>query len=1063
MRTITGLGCWLVVGWVSAGEVELYSKKATLAETMVAVREAYDAFQQRQADAGQRLSWGASWLAGPLAADSTEAGRFVPGTLDPAWKTASGAPWWERQKQPGGTLTRGSAPRGKPVLLFNAVEVESTTDCVRTIGVHGGDAVTVWCNGQLMLDHAYDFGIADYWWHHEQDFVQRKSEWFQRLVGLPLKRGRNLVQIRIRQDRSRPRGMVTLGLAVDPDPAPRIWRQLRRDFPDQKDGFLDRVPADWFEGGASNWFAGRNTATLEQQFAECLASESGLAAQAAGLAALIELSERALLRRKCGQLARAVDELERICGRACPAAELRAEIESLRPSGDWRARFTALQKAALVTRNPLLANAEILFSKHLTYAPYHYYDEYNNSLGQRFGNSGLAVLSLKDGAVRSLVPQFEDGLVDRFDLSFDARRIVFGYQNPAPGGLRLYEVHADGGGLRQLTTPPPDEAARIARHNIQPAGNLATNFSGYATGYGHWTDDLHPCFLPDGRIAFVSTRVEQGVLCGGHTLSVPNLYRIDADGSNLTRLSRNPLSEFAPTVLNDGRIIYNRWEYVDKGVGGCQPLWAMRPDGSAQEEIYGNNITDPGVFIDGRAIPGRTDLVVCTGAAHEMLAVGPILLVDRSKDKRDYRAMTSITPEVTVSGMRARLFPRNGRIEQDIDGPVWCHPFPLAHREPARGGGSFFLAAGHGEGFLYDKTGFGLHLIDRFGNRVLLHDEPDTSCWQPVLLAPREVPPQLPDLRPVPPETPATVFLTDVYQGLEKFGVQRGEVKYLRVWEYVARPWAAHNPWGGDSEWGQMAVISKHTHLWVQVLLGLVPVNDDGSAVFRVPPNRTVFFQALDSDFQEIHRMRTPMDFKPGESRSCIGCHEYQSAPPMNRMPLALSQQPADLMPQPGEKAPRPVHYPTDVQPVWDRHCVSCHGGDRPDGDLDLTGELTLHFNQSYENLIDRDLVAYIQEFVGPKPGHGAMGNIEVVPPKQLGSHASRLVEVLKQGHYDVRLSRDEWLKVVTWVDSNAPYYGSYFGRRHIQWKNHPQFRPVPDVASARGIEPPLLHDRVRR
>jgi len=502
--------------------------------------------------------------------------------------------------------------------------------------------------------------------------------------------------------------------------------------------------------------------------------------------------------------------------------------------------------------------------------------------------------------------------------------------------------------------------------------------------------------------------------------------------------------------------MYTRWEYVDKGVGACQPLWTMRPSGEANEEIYGNNITDPGVFIYGRPVPGRNDLVVCTGAAHEMVAVGPVLLIDRNKDKRDPSAMLSVTPEVKVSGMRARLFLRNGRWVHDIYGQVYCHPFPLADPETHNGGGSFFLVAGNNGGFLYDKTGFGLYLVDRFGNKVLIHEDPEVSCWNPVLLTPSEMPPVIPESPKVTVsgDAHAVIFMSDVYRGLEEYGIQRGEVKYLRINEYIPRPWSAYNPWGGDTYGSQMAVVSKNTRLWVQVLNGIVPVNPDGSAYFTVPASKNIFFQALDKDFQEIQRMRTTLNFQAGEKRSCIGCHESRAeAPSVNK--LSAMELPLSIPgPQPGETAPRPVHYPTDVQPVLDKHCIQCHSGNDPKAGLNLSGELTTLFNKSYESFIDKGLVEYVQEFGGPKKDGGAMNNIETKPPKAIGSHASKLIKVLRKGHQGTELSQNEWIRLVTWVDANCPYYGSYFGRRHIQYVNHPDFRPVPTLSSARGTDP---------
>ena len=168
---------------------------------------------------------------------------------------------------------------------------------------------------------------------------------------------------------------------------------------------------------------------------------------------------------------------------------------------------------------------------------------------------------------------------------------------------------------------------------------------------------------------------------------------------------------------------------------------------------------------------------------------------------------------------------------------------------------------------------------------------------------------------------------------------------------------------------------------------------------------------------------------------------------------MVTSRKPSQLSAQPGEHAPRAIHYPTDVQPVLDRNCVSCHSGKKPKGKINLSGELTVHFNRSYETLIDGNWVSYLQEFLGPQKGGGAMSYAGVIKPKSIGSHASRLIKHLDAGHNKVQLSAGDRLKLVTWIDSNAPYYGSYFGRRNIQWRKHPDFRPVPTVDSARGIE----------
>jgi hypothetical protein len=245
-----------------------------------------------------------------------------------------------------------------------------------------------------------------------------------------------------------------------------------------------------------------------------------------------------------------------------------------------------------------------------------------------------------------------------------------------------------------------------------------------------------------------------------------------------------------------------------------------------------------------------------------------------------------------------------------------------------------------------------------------------------------------------------------------------------------------------------------NTHLHVKYLHGIVPVENDGSAHFRVPADRNLFFQALDEDFMEVQRMRTFVNFRPGERRSCIGCHELRQWAPMPKPVLALRRPPRQLAAQPGETAPRAIYYPADVQPVLDKHCVRCHNAIRTDGGLDLSGELTELFNRSYENILTKDFVKVWREN-DPKTGDAAP-----IPPYTLGSHASPLVELLRRGHEDVELSREEFIKLVTWVDANAPYYGSYFGRRNLKYKDHPDFRPLPRLSSLPGGTPLRVQGR---
>ncbi|MFV2068519.1 MAG: hypothetical protein ACC645_16235, partial [Pirellulales bacterium] len=716
-----------------------------------------------------------------------------------------------------------------------------------------------------------------------------------------------------------------------------------------------------------------------------------------------------------------------------------------------RKRFDTLRREALIDANPLVPE-KLLFVKRFTYRPGWYYAEFMRA--DRFGGN-LCVLDVRRNEVTELAPELAGGIFDRCDLSFDGHRVVFGYK-AAPGkGFRIWEVRVDGSGLRQVTFDPPDEQERIAKYwhpRNKPSGV-----------YRHHTDDFHPCYLPDGGICFASTRCEQGVLCDqGDSLSVNVLYRIDANGGNLRRLSQGALSESTPSVANDGRILYTRWEYVDKGVIAVQGLWTMRPDGSGSTGVYGNEIEFPPVLIHGRPVPGSNHQFVATATMHHPFAVGPILLVDTRRDIRTDGPLRSLTPDTSLSIEGVGGFPvgekfihrKNGRWVADNAGPLYSEPYPLADPATGAGAGKFFLVDCNPDKAWNDATAYGLYLLDCFGNQVKIYDDAKISCWQPIPLAPRTRPPVVPP--PVQQLDPAgrdeaVVVMSDVYRGLE--GVTPGTVKYLRVWEQVPRPWSARRFWPGDETHGQHAVISLNAHIFVKIHHGVVPVREDGSAHFIVPARKNLFFQALDENFMEVQRMRSFVNLQPGETRSCIGCHEPKSTAPPPKTLLALSHPPDRLAPQPGETVPRPIHYVTDVQPVLDKHCAGCHNPQQLGGELDLSGGLTTFFNRSYETIMTRKLVTCIQEFKGPQP-RAQKTNVVTLPPYTLGSHASRLIAVIREGHYQCRLSPQEQIRLTTWADANAPYYGSYFGRRNLTYHDHADFRPVPTLQSAAGVEP---------
>jgi hypothetical protein len=731
-----------------------------------------------------------------------------------------------------------------------------------------------------------------------------------------------------------------------------------------------------------------------------------------------------------------------------------------RKSSAWAA---ALALVAVAAPAADLGFDRLLFVKRMQHNSNHYYTDYINSAFMPGGN--ICILDLKSGRVTEVVPGLTGGVFGRFDLSFDGKRIVFAWKKGADEGYRIYECGANGSGLRQLTFPPADEAELVQK---------------YRRGYHHGTDDMDPCYLPDGGICFISTRCQFGILCDSPDIFTTTvLYRMDGDGQRLEKLSNSSVSEATPAVMNDGRILYTRWEYVDKGAVSVKCLWAMQPDGSGSAEIYGADIALPPTFIQGRPIPGSGTKFVALGTPHcPQNAVGTVIRIDAARDTRTREPMTYMTPDVDIRGEAGFAFRQpDGKWAHDSDGrgPLFKDPFPLSER--------LFLVAHKPAGPpWHDPKGYALYQLEEDGRTELLYRDPEISCFEPMPLRPRVRPPVAAMARD--PELSAqglaACVVQDVYHGLE--GVARGAAKWIRINEQVPRPWAARRTWDGDEYDQQHAVVSKDASLGLKVQHGVVPIEADGSAYFLVPADRNLFLQVLDGNFMELQRERTYVNYRPGEKRSCIGCHARPQDTPVaaRRSPLALQHPPARPGPQPGEVAgARPLHYPADVQPVWDKHCVRCHNGQKADGGLDLSGTPTAFFCRSYEALMPERRRSPRRDpgLLGPIIGenHPKTGNVAYLPAQSLGSHVSVLAAMLSGGaiqladpgaaervrklepsHREVHLSPEERIRVTTWIESNGQYYGSYWGRRGLQHQNHPDFRPTPTFTTATAMTPSL-------
>jgi hypothetical protein len=733
---------------------------------------------------------------------------------------------------------------------------------------------------------------------------------------------------------------------------------------------------------------------------------------------------------------------------------------------------------------------EILYVKRKPYSSNHYYTDINNgtSADRFLPENGIHVYNLRTREDRPVVTAADmpggKGFIGKISLSFDARKVVFDFREHAGAGFRIWEVGIDGRGLRQISKPPADEADKVAR-----------------LGRKLHTDDIHPCYLPDGKIIFSSTRSEHTVLCGGSgALVAPTLHRMDPDGTNVEQLSSSPVSEFCPVVLANGRVMYHRWEYVDKGARVGKTIWTMLSDGSRPQELYGVADDTTTVYMYPQPLPDSDGRIVCVGTCHfpQGGCLGAVMLIDTNHPNRqrgpdpdekgftqwdDKYAVTNLTPHVfierrTEPGWHFRT--ADGQFVHDRNGQaghLYTHPWPVSDTQ--------FLVSYKirpADHYKNVPDAYALYLLDTEGtHRLILKDE-KLSCWHPTPLVARPVPPVIrSDRNPDDQDSQqALCVVTNIYEGMT--GVKPGEVKWLRINEAIPRYWSTGRRWKPA-----LSSAGWKAALWPRVQWGVVPVEKDGSACFKVPANRNIFLQALDANFREIQRERTYVNYKGGEIRSCTGCHGDSGRAPAAaaRKPLALQRPPSVLQPQPCDLtksggsglAGQTIHYPKDIQPILDAKCISCHGKKDPADKLTLTGEVTGQYSVSYEQLASKQLAGpIVSEFQAFPKGERGNYNGAYLPPKSLGCNKSVLVDVLTNAKH-AKNAKDDHTKMLTpremmvlcrWVDSNYQFYGSYYGRRHSHWASKPDpakpeykptdFRRKPTFAEAISNHAPDWH-----
>jgi len=581
------------------------------------------------------------------------------------------------------------------------------------------------------------------------------------------------------------------------------------------------------------------------------------------------------------------------------------------------------------------------------------------------GGSAMRIYDFDTKTITTVL-ESKDGVIRDPELSYDATKIIFSMRKNIQDDYHIYEIGIDGNGLRQLT-------------------------------FGNRISDIDPVYLPNGDIIFSASRQPKYCMCNRHIMC--NLYRMHPDGSGMIQLGVNTLMDGHSTIMENGLVLYDRWEYVDRNFGDAQGLWTVNPDGTKHAIYYGNNTCTPGAIIDGRQIPG-TDLVACTFSSCHDLPWGAVAILDRKKGVDGEAPVKWILPN------EARDVVDRGHIDSYIGlKNMYEDPFPID---------SCNLLVS--ETFFHNRAGnqpssslSGIFIVATDGRDELVL-KGEKSLFDPMIIAPRKRPAMIPDMRD-DSKNSGIFYVQNVYEGTHMKGVEPGSVKYIRVVETREKRTWTHGCWGGQGE--QAPGVNWHD-FEVKRIIGETTVNEDGSVCFEAPANLFFYFQLLDKDKKMIQSMRSGTMLMPGEINGCIGCHEDRLSAPLNAS--AMKIKPVKLTPWNGEKEPRNFSYKERVQPIFDKKCLKCHDFDSENRDkLVLAGDLNMFFNASYINL-------YVKNMIHEVGG----GPASIQLPYTWGSHASKLTKVIDSEHHGVKLKKAEKEMLYTWMDINGVYYPTY-------------------------------------
>ena len=581
-------------------------------------------------------------------------------------------------------------------------------------------------------------------------------------------------------------------------------------------------------------------------------------------------------------------------------------------------------------------------------------------------------------ALETLYRPQHGGYVGEMDLDFDARRLLFTQSDAA--NWKIYEISIDGTGLRQVSQMPDD------------------------------VDCMDPVYLPNGNVVFGSTASYQSVPCWHGQKKVTNLYVMNIDGTGTRQLCFDQDHDLHPTILNNGQVLYQRWDYTGICHIFLRQLMVMNPDGTKQQAIYGSNSWYPNSLYFPHALPGESNrLISILSGYHGAHRAGQLVLLDTSVGWHEAAGIVQ-----RISGKGDPITPK---IKDDLvkgDWPLFLHPYALTDK--------YFLVSAK----LNARANWAIYLADAFDNLVLLREEPGYALLEPTPILPRDRAPVIPEQIDLASEE-ATVFIQDVYAGPGLQGVPRGTAKKLRLlaYHFGYRGLAGSDKIGYGGPWEAMQI------------LGTVPLEKDGSASFKIPANTPVAVQVLDRENKAIQLMRSWFTAMPGEHVSCAGCHEAPNEAVESKPALAANKEPQALTPWYGPA--RGFDFEREVQPVLNQYCVSCHDGSK-DSVADLRSESDGAKAEpkpiGYVPRLHPDMFEATQGRLKYGPAYdvlihfirrvGVEDDVSLLTPGEYHANTSELIQMLETGHYGIELDSEAWDRLITWIDLNGPCHGTW-------------------------------------